>query len=145
MQFWGDTKQGVKHHISTTGPPVHAWAWRLDPAKLTIPKTEFEIMERFSIIRHSDCPWASPPQIMPKPCGDYHQLNNATTPDRYSVLHIQNFSACLAGSIIFSKVDLIRGYHQVPVHPLDVPNMAVITSFGLLTSSLPAPSGRSMY
>ncbi|XP_068434400.1 ornithine decarboxylase-like [Clinocottus analis] len=35
----------VEHHISTTGPPVHAWAWRLDPEKLTIAKTEFESME----------------------------------------------------------------------------------------------------
>jgi hypothetical protein len=28
-------------------------------------------------------------------------------------------------------VDLIKGYHQIPVHPDDVPKTAVITPFGL--------------
>ena len=44
---------------------------------------------------------------------------------------VQDFSAYLAGMVIFSEVELVRGYHQVPVHPLDVPITAVITPFGL--------------
>lgn len=50
---------------------------------------------------------------------------------RYPVPHIQDFSVHLAGAVIFSKVDLVRGYHQVPVHSQYVPKTAVITSFGL--------------
>lgn len=127
----------MEHHISTTSPPIHAQACRLDLAKLTITKAEFENTEHLGIIRCSSSPWASPLHMAPKagggwrPCGDYCQLNEATTPDQYPVPHIQDFSACLAGSSMFSKVDLIRGYHQVRVHPLDIPKTAEITPFGL--------------
>lgn len=94
-------------------------------------------MERLGIVRRSNSPWASPLHMVTKadggwrPCGDFRCLNNATAPDRYPVPHIQDFSAHLAGTVIFSKVDLVRGYHQVPVHPQDVQKTAVITPFGL--------------
>ncbi|KAJ8386199.1 hypothetical protein AAFF_G00176230 [Aldrovandia affinis] len=94
-------------------------------------------MEKLGIVRHSNSPWASPLHMVPKsdngcrPCGDYRRLNDATIPDCYPVPHIQDFSARLAGKTVFSKVDLIRGYHQVPVNAEDIPKTAVITPFGL--------------
>lgn len=81
-------------------------------------------------------PWASPLHMVPKaaggwrPGGDF-RCCNVTTPDRYPVPYIKDFSVRLAGATIFSKVDLVRSYHQVLVHPQDVPKTAVITPFGL--------------
>ncbi|KAK7877068.1 hypothetical protein WMY93_032223 [Mugilogobius chulae] len=130
-------KHGVEHYITTAGPPVFARVRRLDAAKLAIAREEFANMERLGIVRRSNSPWASPLHMVPKadggwrPCGDFRRLNNATTNDRYPVPHIQDFSAHLAGAIVFSKVDLVRGYHQVPVNAQDVPKTAVITPFGL--------------
>ena len=60
----------------------------------------------------------------------FEKLNCSTMDDRYPIPRIHDFTANLASKTIFSKVNLIRGYHQIPVHPQDVPKTLVITPFG---------------
>ena len=130
-------KHGVQHHIVTTGQPTFAKARRLGPDKLEIAMKDFKFLEDAGIARRSNSSWASPLHMVPKPdgswrpCGDYRALNSKTKPDRYPIPHIQDFAANLRGMKVFSKIDLYKGYYNIPVAPEDVPKTAVITPFGL--------------
>jgi hypothetical protein len=65
------------------------------------------------------------------PCGDYCRLNLVTTPDKYPLPNMQDLSNGLHCCTVFSKINLVKGYHQIPVATEDIPKTAIITPFGL--------------
>lgn len=126
----------TRHYIETTPrPPVVCRPRRLNPAMLTVVKKEFSKMLEIGVARLTKDCWSL--HLRPKKgeewrlCGNYQALNVRTIPDRYPVRHFHDFAQALQDKNIFSTLDFVRAYHQIPVAAEDVPKTTITTPFGM--------------
>ena len=126
----------TRHHIETHGPPVFCKPRAIHGEKLRAAKKEFETLLELGIVRHSNSPWSSPIHLVPKGdswrvCGDYRRVNNVTERDSYPMTNVSSLNCILHGKKFFSKIDLVRGYNQIPMNEASIEKTAVNTPFGL--------------
>lgn len=99
-----------------TGPPMHSPLRCLHPDKYKIDKTSHNTSPLHVIPKLEAGAW--------KPCGDFQRLNTQSVLDKYLILHLQGVS-------IFTKSDLRKALHQIPVAKENIHKTAVTTPFGL--------------
>jgi hypothetical protein len=88
-------------------------------------------------IRPSASPWGAPIISVSKKddtqrmCVDYRSLNEVTIKNKYPLPRIDDLFDQLKGACVFSKIDLISGYHQLKIRASDIPKTVLITHYCL--------------
>ena len=89
-------------------------------------------------IRPSTSPWASPLVMVRKktgdvrPCVDFRRLNSLTlNSNALPIPRIQDSINALAGSTVYSVMDFLSAYCQVPMAEKDIPKTAFCSKYGL--------------
>lgn len=129
----------VEHLIVTKGPPQYCRPRKLFGEKLRIARAYFAKLMEQGIVYRGWSPWASPLHMAPKkdpqdpfrPCGDYRSLNKDTLPDQYPMPNVNDLTNDLAGCKVFSKLDLVNAFHQIPMAREDQMKTAITTPFGM--------------
>jgi hypothetical protein len=116
--------------------PVRYAPYRLNPEKASLVEKEIIEMLRLGIIEPSDSPWASPIVLVPKPdgsirlCTDYRRLNKLTVPDPFPLPRVEDLVDRVGQAKFLTKVDMTRGYWQVPLTDNSCPISAFVTRSG---------------
>jgi hypothetical protein len=88
-------------------------------------------------IQPSSSPWGCPALFIPKKdkelhlCVDYRPLNAITIKNNCPLSCIDILFDQLAGAQMFSKIDLLFGYHQIRIHDEDIPKTTFSMRYGL--------------
>ena len=129
VEFIVDLKPGTA--------PISRRPYRMAPHELAELKTQLDASLAKGFIRPSSSPWGCPVLFVTKKdgtermCVDYRPLNLATIKNKYPLPRINDLYDQLAGSAVFSKMDLRLGYHQIRIRKEDIPKTAFTTRYGL--------------
>ncbi|WVZ81066.1 hypothetical protein U9M48_028491 [Paspalum notatum var. saurae] len=118
--------------------PVSKRPYRMAPDELKELKTQLQEQLDKGFIRPSSSPWGCPALFVEKKgqggkrlCVDYRPLNAVTVKNKYPLPHNDILFDQLGRAIVFSKIDLRSGYHQIKVREEDIPKTAFSTRYGL--------------
>ena len=116
--------------------PIAKRPYKMPPHELLELKEEIDKSLHKGFIRPSSSAWGAPSLFVKKKDGmnrlvqDYRPINQATIQNKYPLPRINDLYDQLAGSSIFSKLDLRLGYHQIRVREEDIPKTAFVTRYG---------------
>ncbi len=128
----------VDHRIELVpgSTPQSRPTFRLSGKELEELKKQLTELTAAGFIQPSKSPFGAPILFVKKKdgtmrmCVDYRALNNITIKNSYPLPRIDELFDRLQGARYFSKIDLRSGYHQIRIHPDDVPKTAFRTRYG---------------
>ena len=128
----------VTHTINTgDARPIRQQLRRHPPAhQAEIDKQVSDLLAQ-KVIEPAASPWSSNVVLAKKAdgtwrcCIDFRQLNDVTRKDAYPLPRTDQCFDALAGSCLFSSLDLRSGYHQCALSPADSDKTAFVTRRGM--------------
>ena len=117
--------------------PIRSKPYPLPHALRDTVKEEVSTMLNMGIIEPSNAPFASPIVLVKKPdgsnrfCVDYRKINQLTLFDAEPIPDQEELFTRLAHDHYFTKIDLSKGYWQVPMEESSKPLTSFITPDGL--------------
>ena len=130
----------IEHRIETGNSlPFRQMARPVPYARRIFIERELARLLRLGIISEAnrgERPYASPIVVVAKNdgtlrmCGDYRQLNQLPIKDAYPLPRIVEIFTSLHNAFCFVALDLLMGYHQIPVREEDRPKTAFINIKG---------------
>lgn len=101
--------------------PIKQHPYRLSPVKRQLMQREIKYMLMNDIIEPSQSDWSSPCLLVPKPdgsvrfCTDYRKVNNVTKSDSFPIPRLDDCIDKVGKAKYITKIDLLKGYWQVPL------------------------------
>ena len=130
--------RGINHRIylfPKAQPPAHR-IYRMSPLEEEELKKQLQKYLEAGWIEKAQSPFGAGVLFAKKKdgsfrlCIDYRSLNKLTIKDKYPLPRIDECLDEMQGSQRFTKLDLASGYHQVQMHPGDIPKTAFQTKYG---------------
>ncbi len=127
----------IQHRIITEDvPPIKCRYRPINPALEPALREQLDEWLKHDVIEPADSPWSSNLVAAKKKggkirwCIDWRRLNEVTKKDSWPMPTVQDTIARLAGSNIFSGVDMAGAFHCIDIHPDDREKTAFATPFG---------------
>ncbi|CAC5420078.1 unnamed protein product [Mytilus coruscus] len=128
----------VKHKIDTNyARPIKPSTRRHPKAQRKEVGNEIQKLLDHGIISPSKSPWSGPLVVVRKAnsslrlCCDLRKINQITVRDSYPLPTIDDSLDALRGNTWFSTIDLVSGYYQCAMDPIDALKTSFVTSKGL--------------
>ena len=133
----GRTHLATHKIVLVTEEPFHTRPYKLPYALRSDIGVELEEMKKMDVIEPSTSPYQMPMVVVKKPdgkcrlCLDFRKLNSCTIFDSEPMPDPDHLFANLAGSNYYTKLDMSRGYWQVPLDEKSKQYTAFATDEGL--------------
>ncbi|KAH9185340.1 hypothetical protein AeNC1_012685 [Aphanomyces euteiches] len=143
--------KGIRHEIDLVPGTKYCVTrqWPLPRDQVEFIDSFFAARKKAGHVRESHSPHSSPTFCVKKPSGGwrivhaFNKLNQATIPAQTPIPRKDVIIDSMAGSTLFSTMDLRDGFYQILMRIQDIPKTVISTSSGMLWEWLVMPQGLS--